>query len=81
MSAHILEIKAVLFHGDGPVGYGVDERGREYAVALDVDLATDIAKGLDAGRRPVIAVEKPLYPTKVTPRSATSRIPRPAFRG
>lgn len=63
MSAHILEIKVVVLHGDGPVGYGTDEGGHEYAVALDLGLAADLAQALDDGQRPIVAVEKPLYPT------------------
>jgi hypothetical protein len=62
MSAYILEIKAVVLHGDGPVGYGMDEGGHEYAVALDVGLAADLAQALDEGERPIVAVDRPLYP-------------------
>ena len=38
MSVHILEIKFVALRGIGAVGYGVDEDGREFAVALDPGL-------------------------------------------
>ena len=62
MSVHILEIKFVALRGIGPVGYGVDEDGREFAVALDPALAADIATAIDCGRRPIVAVERPLYP-------------------
>jgi hypothetical protein len=62
VSARILEIKAVILHGDGPVGYGVDDAGHEFAVALDLGLAADIAAAIDQGQRPIIAVEMPLYP-------------------
>jgi hypothetical protein len=57
MSAYILEIKAVILHGDGPVGYGVDDLGRPFAVALDLGLAANVATALDDGRRPIVAVE------------------------
>jgi hypothetical protein len=36
MSAYVLEIKAVVLRGEGPVGYGVDEGGDEFAVAYAV---------------------------------------------
>lgn len=62
MSVHILEIKFVALRGIGAVGYGVDEGGREFAVALDPVLAADIAAAIDCGRRPIVAVERPLYP-------------------
>jgi hypothetical protein len=62
MSSYILEIRAVVRHGAGAVGYGVDEHGREFAVALDVGLAADIAKAIDDGQRPIVAVEQLLYP-------------------
>jgi hypothetical protein len=58
MRAYILEIKAVVLGGDGPVGYGVDDLGREFAVALDLRLAADVATALDDGRRPIVAVER-----------------------
>ena len=58
MGAYILEIKAVILRGDGPVGYGVDDLGREFAVALDRGLADEVARALDDGRRPIIAVER-----------------------
>ena len=57
MSAYILEIRAVVLSRKGPVGYGVDDLGREFEVALDAALATDIATALDDGRRPIVAVE------------------------
>jgi hypothetical protein len=65
MSVHILEIKFVVLRGIGAVGYGVDEDGREFAVALDPALAAEIATGIDCGRRPIVAVERPLYPEEV----------------
>jgi hypothetical protein len=65
MSVHILEIKFVALRGIGAVGYGVDEDGREFAVALDPALAAEVATGLDCGRRPIVAVERPLYPEEV----------------
>lgn len=58
VSAYILEIKAVVLSHKGPVGYGVDDLGREFEVALDASLATDIATALDDGRRPIVAVER-----------------------
>jgi hypothetical protein len=58
VSAYILEIKAVVLRGEGPVGYGVDDLGREFEVALDPSLAADIATALDDGRRPIVAVER-----------------------
>ena len=60
MSAYILEIKAVLARDDGPVAYGVDDLGRGFAIALDHDLAAEIATELDNGRRPIVAVESGL---------------------
>lgn len=62
MSVHILEIKFVVVRGNGAVGYGVDEDGREFSVAFDAGLAVDIATAIDCGRRPIVAVERPLYP-------------------
>ena len=62
MSAYIVEIKAVALRDQGAVGFGVDERGRHFAVSLDLGLAADIATALDHGRRPIVAVEKPLQP-------------------
>ena len=78
MSAYILEIKAVVLRGEGPVGYGVDEGGHEFAVALDSGLAADIAKAIDAGQRPIVAVETPLYPptTSTLTGRVVSRSPR-----
>lgn len=58
MSAYILEIKAVVLRGDGPVGYGVDDLGRLFAVSLDLGLAANVATALDEGRRPIVAVER-----------------------
>jgi len=60
MSAYILEIKAVLVRGDGPVAYGVDDLGRGFAIALDHGLAAEIATALDNGQRPIVAVESGL---------------------
>jgi hypothetical protein len=68
MSTYILEIRAVFLRGAGAVGYGVDEHGREFAVALDVGLAADIATALDDGQRPIVAVEQPLYPRAIAER-------------
>jgi hypothetical protein len=65
MSVHILEIKYVAQRGVGAVGYGIDEEGREFAVALDTALAAEIAAGIDCGRRPIVAVERPLYPEEI----------------
>jgi hypothetical protein len=62
MSVRILEIKFVALGGTGAVGYGVDEDDREFAVDLDPVLAADIAAAIDRGRRPIVAVERPLYP-------------------
>jgi hypothetical protein len=58
MSAYRLEIKAVVLRGDGPVGYGVDDLGRLFAVSLDLGLAANVATALDEGRRPIVAVER-----------------------
>lgn len=58
MSAYILEIKAILVRSDGPVGYGVDNLGREFAIGLDRGLAADVATALDNGRRPIVAIER-----------------------
>jgi hypothetical protein len=58
MSAYILEIKAVVLRGDGPVGYGVDDLGRLFAVSMDLGLAANVATALDEGRRPIVAVER-----------------------
>jgi len=58
MSAYMLEIKAVVLRGDGPVGYGVDDLGRLFAVSLDLGLAANVATALDEGRRPIVAVER-----------------------
>lgn len=71
MSAYILEINAVLLRGTGAVGYGVDERGREFAVTLALDLAADIATALNYGRRPIVAAEAPRI--RLRPRSASLR--------
>jgi hypothetical protein len=60
MSVYILEIRDVFLRRGVAIGYGVDEHGREFAVALDPDLATDIDSALRGGRRPIVAVEKPL---------------------
>lgn len=58
MSVYILEIKAVFVRGDGPVGYGVDDLGREFTIALDRGVAADVATAIDKGRRPIVAVER-----------------------
>jgi hypothetical protein len=65
MSVHVLEIRFVVLRGIGAVGYGVDENDREFAVALDPGLAADIATAIDSGRRPIVAVERPLYPAAI----------------
>jgi hypothetical protein len=57
VSAYILEIRSVVLSRNGPVGCGVDDLGREFEVALDTSLAAEIATALEAGRRPIIAVE------------------------
>jgi hypothetical protein len=62
MSVYILEIKAVFLRDKGAVGYGFDERGREYVVPLDRGLASDIATALAGGRRPIVVAEKPDTP-------------------
>lgn len=62
MGTYVLEIRAVFVRGAGAVGYGVDEHGHEFAVALDVGLAADIAKAIDDGHRPIVAAEQLLYP-------------------
>jgi hypothetical protein len=69
MSTYIIEIRAVFVRGAGAVGYGVDEHDREFAVALDVGLAADIAKAIDDGQRPIVAVEQPLYPRATAERA------------
>jgi hypothetical protein len=74
MSVHILEIKFVALRGIGAVGYGVDEDGREFAVALDPALAAEIATGIDCGRRPIVAVERPLYPEEVPTPAALAQV-------
>jgi hypothetical protein len=74
MSVHILEIRFVALRGSGAVGYGVDEDGREFAVALDASLATDIATAIDCGRRPIVAVEPPLYPAAIPERALIAHI-------
>jgi hypothetical protein len=58
VSAYIVEIQAVVLRGDGPIGYGVDDLGRPFSVALDLGLATSVAAALDLGRRPIVAVEQ-----------------------
>jgi hypothetical protein len=40
-----------------PVGCGVDDLGREFEVGLDANLAAEISTALEAGRRPIVAVE------------------------
>lgn len=55
-------------------GYGVDEHGCEFAVALDVGLAADIVTALDDGQRPIVAVEKPLYPRATAERAVVDQI-------
>jgi hypothetical protein len=62
VSAYILEINAVLLRDTDAIGFGVDERGREFAVALARGLAGDIATALNYGRRPIIAAETLLNP-------------------
>ena len=74
MSVHILEIKFVALRGVGAVGYGVDEDGREFAVALDPALAAEIATGIDCGRRPIVAVERPLYPEEAPAPAVIARV-------
>ena len=69
MSAYILEIQAVNLRDGGAVGYGIDDLGREFAVALDHSLATVVASSLDDGRRPIVAVEGG-RPIRLQPRSA-----------
>ena len=85
MSAYILEIKAIVLRGEGPVGYGVDEAGRQFEVALDLGLAADIARALDEGQRPIVAVEGIRgNRTDPAPRSLPTRprqIERPASTG
>jgi hypothetical protein len=60
VSAYILEINAIFVRDTDAVGYGVDERGREFVVTLALGLAADIATALNSGRRPIVAVETPL---------------------
>jgi hypothetical protein len=72
VSAYIIEIRAVVLSGKGPVGYGVDDLGREFEVALDANLAIDIVAALDAGRRPIVAVERG---QPIPPSSAAKRRP------
>jgi hypothetical protein len=62
VSSYILEVTAVSVGDADAVGYGIDANGREFVIALDLSLAADIASALDLGRRPIVAVESPLYP-------------------
>lgn len=62
VSAYILGIHAVLLGDADAVGFGVDERGRGFAVTLALGLAAEVATALKSGRRPIVAVETPLYP-------------------
>lgn len=64
VSSYIVEIRAVTVGDCAAVGYGVDESAREFVVALDLDLAAEIATALDHGQRPIVAVEHPLYPAR-----------------
>jgi hypothetical protein len=52
-----LEVLEVRDHGPIAVGYAVDERGTETAVALDVRLAHHLAAALRSGERPTVDVE------------------------
>ena len=67
VSSYIVEIKAVTVGDGAAVGYGADEAGREFVVALDLILAAEIATALDDGKRPIVAVEHPLYPVRDSP--------------
>jgi hypothetical protein len=58
VSAYILEIRAVILGHRGHVGYGIDDLGREFEVALEPTLAAEISTALDRGRRPIVAVER-----------------------
>lgn len=58
VSAYILEIRSVTLSHRGHVGYGIDDLGREFEVALDPTLAAEISSALDRGRRPIVAVER-----------------------
>lgn len=62
VSAYILGINAVVLGDTDAVGYGVDERGRGFAVGMAPGLAAEVATALKSGRRPIVAVEAPLYP-------------------
>ena len=64
VSSYILEIKAVSVGDCAAVGFGVDESAREFVVALDLELAADLATALDHGQRPIVAVDHPLYPVR-----------------
>lgn len=57
VSVYILEIRVVALSRRGPVGYGVDDLGREFEVPLDANLASDLVTALGDGRRPVVAME------------------------
>ena len=58
VSVYILEIRTVALSRQGPVGYGVDDLGREFEVSLDANLASDLLAALDDGRRPIVAIER-----------------------
>lgn len=75
VSAYILEINAVLLRDTDAVGYGVDERGREFAVTLALGLAADIATALNGGRRPIVAAETPLPSSTSEQRVAFDQVP------
>lgn len=68
VSSYIVEIRAVTLGECAAVGYGVDESAREFVVALDLELAAEVATALDRGQRPIVAVERPLYPVRTDAR-------------
>lgn len=57
VSVYVLEIRAVDLSRQGPIGYGVDDLGREFEVSLDPSLAIDVVTALHDGRRPIVAIE------------------------
>lgn len=61
VSAYILGINAVLLGDSDAVGYKVDEHGRGFAVTLALGLAAEVTTALKSGRRPIVAVEAPVY--------------------
>lgn len=73
MGTHILEIKAVSLRGTLAVGFGVDEWGRAFEIALDLGLAADIATALDDGQRPVVEIENAFHTNSNGERTAVGQ--------